>query len=93
MKFMRMDGAHKFWDQKHKVESAQGIDDMAIKVRRNGTVRFRTFGQRVRFTAPPAGNLQVTVAFFDAAAGNAANRCSTTTQAFRTGRGNELLSP
>jgi hypothetical protein len=92
-KFMRMHGALKFWDQKHTVASAQGIDDMAIKVRRNGSVRFRTFGRRVRFTTPPAGNLQVTVAFFNEAAGNTANRCSTVTQPFRTGRGNRLLSP
>jgi hypothetical protein len=92
-KFMRMHGAFKFWDQKHTVESAQGLDDMAVKVVGNGTVRFRTLGKRVRFTAPPAGNLQVTVAFHNAAAGDVANRCSTATQPFRTGRKSGLLSP
>jgi hypothetical protein len=92
-KFMRMHGAFKFWDMQHTVESAQGIDDMAIKVRRNGTVRFRTLGRRVRFPAPSAGDLQVTVAFYNAAVGNTANRCSTATEPFRTGRRSELLSP
>jgi hypothetical protein len=90
-KFMRMHGAFKFWDQKHTVESAQGLDDMAITVR-GGSVRFRTLGKRVRFKAPPAGNLQVTVAFHNIA-GEVADRCSATTAAFRTGRGKALISP
>jgi hypothetical protein len=89
--FMRMHGAFKFWDSKHTVESAQGLDDMTITVR-SGSVRFRTLGKRVRFKAPPAGNLQVTVAFHNSA-GEVADRCSTTTAPFRTGRRKALLSP
>src|SRR3989442_15671951 len=38
-KFMRIHGAFKFWDHKHLVASAKGIDDLTVKVRRDGSVR------------------------------------------------------
>jgi len=92
-KFMRMHGAFKFWDRKHTVASAKGLDDLTIKVRRDGSVRFRTRGRRVEVPSPSQGRLQVTVGFHGSAAGDAEDRCSGTTAAFRTGREGALLAP
>jgi hypothetical protein len=92
-KFMRMHGAFKFWDHKHLVASAKGIDDLTVKVRRDGSVRLRTVGNHVQFRTPLQNSLQVTVGFYDAAAGDGANRCSTETRAFRTGRSGRLIAP
>src|SRR5207249_5261732 len=36
--FMRRHGAFRFWDRKNLVSSAKGIQDMTIKVSRNGSV-------------------------------------------------------
>jgi hypothetical protein len=41
---------------------------------------------------PARGSLQVTVGFHDPA-GDAGNRCSSTVQAFRSGRRGALLAP
>ena len=92
-KFMRMHGVFKFWDHKHLVASAKGIDDLTVKVRRDGSVRLGTVGQHVQFVTPQQNSLQVTVGFYSAAAGNGANRCSTQTRAFRTGRSGRLIAP
>jgi len=92
-KFMRMHGAFKFWDHKHLVASAKGIDDLTVKVRRDGSVRLRTVGNHVQFRTPQQNSLQVTVGFYNAAAGDGANRCSTQTRAFRTGRSGRLIAP
>jgi hypothetical protein len=91
-KFMRMHHAFKFWDHKHQVASAKGIGDLTVKVRKNGSVRFRTLGKHVQMSMPKRGSLQVTVGFHDPS-GDALNRCSSTTQAFRTGRRGALLAP
>jgi hypothetical protein len=92
-KFMHSHRTFKFWDRKHTVPSARGIDDMAIVVRRDGSVRFRTLGLHAQMPGPAQGDLQVTVAFHDATSGDAANRCSTLTQRVRTGRSGKLLAP
>jgi len=92
-KFMKMHGAFKFWDRHHRVASAKGISDIRVKVRRDGSVRFSAVGKRVKFSTPQAGTLQVTVGFRDPATAEAGNRCSTQTQAFRTGRQGQLLAP
>jgi hypothetical protein len=91
-KFMRMHGAFKFWDRKHMVTSARGINDLTVKIRRDGSVRLRTLGRRVQMQTPARGSLQVTVGFHDPA-GDAGNRCSSTVQAFRSGRRGALLAP
>src|SRR3989442_3675425 len=92
-KFMKMHGAFKFWDRHHHVASAKGISDIRVKVRRDGSVRFSAVGKRVKFSTPQGGTLQVTVGFRDPATAEAGNRCSTQTQAFRTGRQGQLLAP
>jgi hypothetical protein len=91
-KFMKMHGAFKFWHG-HLVASAKGINDIRVKVRRDGSVRFSAVGRRVEFTTPPGGTLQVTVGFRDPATAEAGNRCSTQTRAFRTGRSGRLIFP
>jgi len=92
-KFMKMHGAFKFWDRQHRVASAEGISDIRVQVRRDGSVRFSAVGKRVKFRTPQGGTLQVTVGFRDPATAEAGNRCSTQTQAFRTGRQGQLLAP
>ena len=92
-KFMRMHGAFKFWDHEHLVASAKGIDDLTVKVRRDGSVRLRTVGNHVQFRTPEQNSLQVTVGFYNATAGDGANRCSTETRAFRAGRSGRLIAP
>jgi hypothetical protein len=91
-KFMRMHGAFKFWDREHRVASAKGIDDLKVKVRRDGSVRLSTVGKRVQMQAPSAGSLKVTVGFQDPVS-DAGNSCSTTVQPFRTGRRGGLVTP
>jgi hypothetical protein len=91
-KFMRMHGAFKFWDKKHVVPSAKGINDLTVKVRRDGSVRLRTLGKRVQMQTPPHGPLQVTVGFHDPSS-NASNACSSAVQAFRTGNRGRLIAP
>ena len=92
-KFMKMHGAFKFWDRQHRVASAKGISDIRVQVRPDGSVRFSAVGKRVEFTTPQSGTLQVTVGFRDPATAETGNRCSTQTQAFRTGRQGQLLAP
>ena len=82
-KFMKKHGAFMFWDHTNGVPSAQGLLDMRIKVRRNGTIRFKTHGKRAEMLCPNPGRLQVTVGFHSATAGDGANRCSTTSKSFR----------
>ncbi len=91
-KFMKMHGAFKFW-RGRLVASAKGINDILVKVRRDGSVRFKAVGKRVEFTTPPGGTLQVTVGFRDPATAEAGNSCSTQTRAFRTGRSGRLIFP
>ena len=79
LKFMHMHRAFKFWDMHHHVASAKGIDDMTIVVRKDGSVRLRTQGRRVRMDAPGPGELQITVGFQNPARGDAQNRCSAET--------------
>jgi len=76
LKFMHMHRAFKFWDKHHRVASAKGIEDMTIVVRKDGSVRLRTQGRRVRMDTPGAGQLEITVGFQNPAHGDAQNRCS-----------------
>jgi hypothetical protein len=92
-KFMRMRRVFAFWDKKHEVTSAKGINDAKVMIRRNGTVRFRALGRRAQLRTPAHGPLQLTVAFHDAAGDDANNLCSTETPAFRTGRQGRLIAP
>jgi len=74
--FMVMHGKFMFWDHQHTVTTAKGIDDLSIKVRRDGSVRLKTHGRRVRMTAPKSGVLQITVGTRNAVVGDASDRCS-----------------
>jgi len=93
--FMRMHGNPKFWDRKHTVPSAQGIDDLTVVKKKDGSVRLRTLGKHANLAAPSSGRLQVTVGFRNmklSQRDQTQNRCSTTIQGFRTRRGG-LLAP
>jgi hypothetical protein len=91
-KIMRMHGAFKFWDRKHLVASAKGLDDLSLKVRRNRSVRLSTVGKRVQMQPPSAGALKVTVGFHHPVT-DAENSCSTTVQPFRSGQRGGLVTP
>ena len=91
--FMRRHGAFRFWDRKNLVSSAKGIQDMTIKVSRNGSVKFRTHGKHVQLSNVQQGDLELTVGFVGNAAGNPANQCSLTVQSFRTGSSGALKAP
>ena len=58
---MRAHDAIGFWDHRHAVASAQHIDDMTFRSRKDGSVLHRVYGLGVLFTLPTAGDLTVTV--------------------------------
>ena len=91
--FMRRHGAFRFWDRKNLVSSAKGIQDMTIKVSRNGSVKFRTHGKHVQLSNVKQGSLVLTVSFHSNTAGNAPNQCSQTVESFRTGSTGALKAP
>ena len=91
-KFMQMRHKFMFWDHAHSVASAKGLDDLSVKVRKDGSVRLRTHGRRVQMDRPTAGRLRLTVGFLDPA-GDAQNRCSSSVEAFRSGSRGRLLAP
>jgi hypothetical protein len=91
-KFMRMHKAFKFWDRKHRVQSAKGIDDMTVRVRKNRSVRLRTVGKRVQCQVPRGDRLQVTVGFHDPVS-DAQNSCSSHVQVFRVRPSGRMIAP
>jgi hypothetical protein len=92
-KFMKMGKGYKFWDHMHGVPSAQGIADMFVQLSPNGHVPYRTYGRRVNFPTPSAGDFEITVGFHDPAVGDASNRCSRMTVPFRAGKNGTLRYP
>jgi hypothetical protein len=91
--FMRRHGAFRFWDRKNLVSSAKGIQDMTVKVSRDGSVKFRTHGKHVQLSNVKQGSLVLTVSFHSNTAGNAQNQCSQTVESFRTGSTGALKAP
>ncbi len=92
-KFMRMHRKFMFWDHSGRLETAKGLTDMTITVKRSGKVGFRTHGRRAKLKAPAEGPLEVTVGFRNPKGSDAENRCSRTLQAFRAGREGKLSAP
>ncbi len=88
--FTKRHRAFEFGDRKHSVASARGLDGMKIKLMPDDSFRLRTRGKRAQMICPNPGRLQVTVGFRSAAAGDGANRCATTLQAFGAGRQGRL---
>jgi hypothetical protein len=68
--------AFKFWDHKHRVVSAKGIDDMRIKLRRDGRLRFRTTAKHAQMMSPQSDGVEITVAFHDPVGTGAHDQCS-----------------
>jgi len=56
-------------------------------------VPYRTYGRRVNFPTPPAGELEITVGFRDPTVGDASNRCSRMTVSFSAGKNGALRYP
>jgi hypothetical protein len=83
-KFMKSGKAQKYWRKMNPAPTAENIDDMKVRTRRSGQVRFRAYGRRVEFTTPPAGDVQITVAFQDPGGDAAKTSCSAGLSAFRS---------
>ena len=73
--------------------SAKGLKRMIIKLRRDGSVRFRMRGRQLVLSGLRPGMAHVTVGFRDAASGDAQNMCSTTARVFRPARKGTLRTP
>ncbi len=91
-KIMKMFGAYGIWDKQGLITSAQGVQDMAVKTKKNGTVKFLAFGKNVRMPVPPAGDLLITVGFRNATTGDSSNVCSRVQAPFRTTSSGALVS-
>jgi len=85
-------GVFRFRDPHHSVGSARGIDRLAMKIAKNGVVRFRASAQDAAFTSPRSSQLSVTVSFRNPLEAEGGNRCSTT-QSLRTNRRGALRAP
>jgi hypothetical protein len=90
-KFMKRRHRFLFRDHAHEEKSARGLDDMTVRVRRDGEIHLRTHGRRVEMTKPAPGRLQVTVGFLSGDE-TEENRCASTMAPFRTGKRGALLS-
>jgi hypothetical protein len=80
----------KFWVGKNPVPSAQGIHDMKVKIRRDGSIVFKAFGKRVQMSNVQHGPLHVTVGFKGAT--DADNLCSDTRAEFKATKGAALIA-
>jgi hypothetical protein len=89
-KFMRQGKAFKFWAGKTPVPSTQGIHDMKIKIRRDGSVVYKAFGKRVRMSKVQHGALQLTVGFKNVR--NGRTTCSAAVAGFQATKGQALIA-
>jgi hypothetical protein len=78
-KFMANKRTFKYWSKMSSAPSAQGLGDMKIKVKKNGSVKLKSVSKKVKLGAASAGAYQITVGFHG---GNAANSCSSTMASF-----------
>jgi len=88
----RRPGVFRFVDPRHTVGSARGLDRLAVRIAKNGVVRFRALARKATFTSPRNGQLTVTVSFRNPLEAEAGNRCATT-QGLRTNRRGALRAP
>jgi hypothetical protein len=78
-KFMARRKTFKYWSKMSSAASAQGIGDMKIRVKKDGSVRLITVSKHVKLSNAKAGAWQITVGFHG---GSASNRCSSTMASF-----------
>jgi len=83
----------RFRDRNHRVASGSSLDDVRIKIRKNGEVRFRAGGRKVQLATPGAGALEFRVGFRNAQAGDEANQCAAAVKAFRSSRRGAIRYP
>ena len=92
-RFLAKRRVFRFRDKAATVASARGITALALRIKSDGSVRFRARGKQVSVTDPAAGRVQVTVALHKQGTAADQNRCSTTEQAFRTTPKGRLRTP
>jgi hypothetical protein len=78
-KFMSRRRTFKYWSKMSSAASAQGIGDMRIRVKKDGSVRLITVSKHVKLNNAKAGAWQITMGFHG---DNAPNRCSSTMASF-----------
>jgi hypothetical protein len=86
-KFIAKGRAFRFVDKLATVASARGITATTVRIRPDGSVRFKARGKQVLLGDTREGPVQVTVGFRSPDGVTNNNRCSTTTQPFRATKG------
>jgi hypothetical protein len=92
-RFVTKGRAFRFIDKLATVPDAHGLNAVVVRVKPDGSVRFKARGKQVTLGDTHAGALQVTVGFRSNTASTDENRCSTTTQPFHAGKNGGLLAP
>jgi len=90
--FTKRGQVFKFKNHDGSVPGAQGIRLMAVKLAKNGDVRFKARGQRALFRTPNSGALRITVGF-RALDVEDSPRCSVVEQVFRRTPKGALVFP
>ena len=88
--FVQHHNIFKFTAKKTPTAAAKGLDGVMVKMKRDGTVRFRTLGKRVQIS-PEQGSMELTLGFINNA-NPAATRCSSTTTSFQNVRQTTLIA-
>ncbi len=88
--FVQHHNIFKFTAKKTPTSTAKGLDGVMVKMKRDGTVRFRTLGKRVQLS-PEQGQMELTLGFINNA-NPAATRCSSTTTSFQNVRQTTLIA-
>ena len=88
--FVQHHNIFKFTAKKTPTAAAKGLDGVMVKMKRDGTVRFRTLGKRVQIS-PEQGSMELTLGFINNA-NPAATRCSSTTTSFQSVRQTTLIA-
>jgi hypothetical protein len=78
-KFMAKRRSFKYWSKMSSAASAQGLGDMRIRVKKDGSVRLITVSKHVKLSNAKAGAWQITMGF---RGGDAPSRCSSTMASF-----------
>jgi hypothetical protein len=73
----------RFKDKTGAVASAQGLSQLKLRVRKDGSVALATRGKQVLFATPSAGRVHVTMGFRNPATADVGNQCRSGVETFR----------
>jgi len=89
--FVQHHNSFKFLARRTPTATAKGLDGVMVKVRHDGTVRFRTRAKNAQIASPEQGSMQLTVGFVSST-NPTANRCSSTMSSFQNVRQLTLIA-